>query len=111
MKVIRCYAQCLEPNLWEMYSVEFGLAARGSSFDSAKKAMQAQIDDYVAYLLKEEDPAQRKQLLARKAPLEIRLTYYAVMLLCKVQLFVKNNNNAATRMPKHIGLTLDQVIA
>lgn len=91
-KVIRCYGRQVRPDLWETFSIELGLAARGKSKTDAIASLEAQVDDYIAFA-KEEPPAQRDALLRRKAPLLQVLVYHSLVARNAIKSLFNNNSN------------------
>jgi predicted RNase H-like HicB family nuclease len=70
---LACFAYGREGE-WEAFCLDFDLAVQGQSFEQVKEALGQAIDDYVDSALAEDEPA-KSQLLARRAPLKVRLMW------------------------------------
>ena len=87
--VIHCFAQ--ENNgVWEAFSIEFGLAARGNTFHDARNNLDEQIREYIVDALVGDDKEYARQLLSRKAPLSLRMKYYRIKLQNRIYSTLKS---------------------
>ena len=72
--LVRCLAQ-RKGDLWEAFSIDFGLAAQADTLEEARQKLESQIFDYLHGIFCGDDRAFAEQLLTRKAPLPIRIKY------------------------------------
>ncbi|MGH6718143.1 MAG: hypothetical protein ACREER_02400 [Alphaproteobacteria bacterium] len=81
-RMIRCYAEG-RPGQWEAFCLDFDLAVQGKSFAEVFEGMNLAVDEYRAHVrtLPEVD---QDRLLARRAPLSLRLTFLWKALLFTV---------------------------
>lgn len=72
--IVRCFAE-RKDGQWQAFSVEFGLAVQGDSFQDVRQKLHEQLEDYVreAHTI---DAEFKEQLLARCAPLSVRVKYH-----------------------------------
>jgi len=59
---------------WEAFCLDLDLAVQGRSFDEVKDRLERAVAGYVDCALAEPEPA-RSQLLRRRAPFSVRLTW------------------------------------
>jgi hypothetical protein len=71
MATVTCFAWG-QGNEWEALCINFDIAVSGRSFHDVRQRLGEAIDDYLA-LVQHETPEERRRLLARKAPLGVRL--------------------------------------
>lgn len=81
--LLRCYAN-KEGDQWQVFCIDFNLAAQGDSFSEARIKLRNMISDYLYDALAGEDQEYADQLLQRRAPLKIRVTYYYYKLMYKL---------------------------
>jgi hypothetical protein len=60
--------------VWEAFCLDLDLAVQGTSFDDVKGQLERAVSGYVEAALAEAEPA-RSQLLNRRAPLFVRMTW------------------------------------
>lgn len=72
---VRIYGERHE-NHWALVSLDFGLAAQGTTLDDAFKRLDQQIRDYIYDATVGEDKEFGDDLLNRKAPAEFFFKYY-----------------------------------
>jgi hypothetical protein len=77
--LVRCFAEQKNGH-WQAFSLEFGLAAQGESFNEVRRKLDAMLFDYIRDALVGEDRDCAAQLLGRKAAPWIFLRYYQVRL-------------------------------
>lgn len=80
--VLRCYAVKRE-GVWSAICIDFSLAAQASSFDDAKRKLNAQIVDYVRDAMTV-DREHAAYLLQRRAPFSQLLAYRILRLRSRV---------------------------
>lgn len=73
--LLRCYAN-KEGEQWQVFCIDFGLAAQGDSFKEVESNLYAMISEYLYDALVGEDKAYAHQLLKRRAPIKQIATYY-----------------------------------
>jgi hypothetical protein len=78
---------------WEAFCLDLDLAVQGRSFDEVKDQLEHAVADYVESAMAEAEPA-RTQLLNRRAPFSVRLTWGLRFLLAA--LFRGRSANDAT---------------
>jgi hypothetical protein len=59
---------------WEAFCLDLDLAVQGRSFDEVKDLLEQVVAGYLASALAESEPT-RSQLLSRRAPFSVRLTW------------------------------------
>jgi hypothetical protein len=59
---------------WEAFGLDLDLAVQGSSFDEVRGFLDKAIHMYIGRAMEEPEPT-RTQLLSRKAPLSVRLSW------------------------------------
>lgn len=72
-RTIRCYAEG-RPGQWEAFCLDFDLAVQGRSFAEVFDAMNLAVDEYLSHVRAMPEP-DRARLLARRAPLSLRLAF------------------------------------
>ena len=90
--VLRCYAIKRE-GVWSAMCIDFSLAAQASSFDDAKRKLNAQIVDYVRDAVTI-DHEHASYLLQRRAPFSQLWTYR----LLRLRSHVMAVKNASTKL-------------
>lgn len=80
--------------VWVGTTLEFGLAAQGSSPQEVKRLLHSQLVSYVDEACNI-DRAHAEQLLSRKAPLAVYARYYAALLRLALKNLNNKNNNRA----------------
>ena len=78
MRNLLCFARGHEGS-WEALCVDYDIAVQGASFGQVQADLAAAIADYVEAAMGE-DKATSAKLLARRAPLRVRLTWIARVL-------------------------------
>jgi hypothetical protein len=73
--VVRCVAQPVGDQ-WQVFSLEFGLAAQADTFAQARKKMDGMIQGYLYDALVGEDREHALDLLTRTAPWWVFVRYY-----------------------------------
>jgi hypothetical protein len=82
-RMIRCYAAG-RPGQWEAFCLDLDLAMQGRSFAEVYEAMSLAVDEYVAHVATLPE-ADRTRLLARRAPLWLRLEFLWFALLATLR--------------------------
>jgi hypothetical protein len=62
------------PGEWEAFSLDFGLAVQGRSFEDVSKRLEEAVQAYVETAMEQPEPA-RTKLLQRTVPLRVRLVW------------------------------------
>ena len=75
MKPILCLAQGKDGD-WDAICLDLDIAVQGESFEEVSNMLSAAITSYYQDAMSEE-PAVRRRLLSRKAPLPVRFGYLA----------------------------------
>lgn len=75
--IMKCYAK-QEQGVWVAVCLDLTLATQGETYKEAKRKLEEQIIFYLEEAL--QDTAFGGQLLSRKAPLTLWLTYYFIKL-------------------------------
>ncbi len=83
MRMIRCYAEG-RPGRWEAFCLDFDLAVQGESFAEVFDDLDKAVAEYVAHVATLPEP-DRSRLLARRAPLGMRLAFVWHALLAAVR--------------------------
>lgn len=73
--IVHCLAE-RKDNVWQAFSLEFGLAAQGDSLPDVKQRLESMILCYVQDALIGEDREHARELLNRKATLSVYAKYY-----------------------------------
>ena len=73
--LVRCVAN-KDHNQWQVFSLEFGLAAQADTFAIARRKMEAMIQSYLNDALVGEDRAHAGELLSRRAPWWVFARWY-----------------------------------
>jgi hypothetical protein len=81
--MLRCYANKSDDQ-WQVFCIDFCLAAQGDSFPEARKKLESMISEYVYDALAGEDREFAEQMLNRKAPFGQFAIYYWIKLLHRV---------------------------
>ena len=77
-----CVASSRDDKVWQALCLDLDLAVQGCSLDEAKERLREAVSEYVRSADEEPEPL-RSQLLARKAPLSVRLAWGARILLSR----------------------------
>lgn len=72
-----CFAHG-RPGDWEAMCVDLDIAVQGTSFDDVKNQLDSAVRSYVEDAMAE-DAGTRQRLLARQAPLHVRLQCWATL--------------------------------
>ncbi|MBE0399007.1 hypothetical protein EI168_02645 [Halomonas sp. FME1] len=92
---VRCFIH-REEELFVAHCIDLSLAAQADSMKEAREKLDVMIKDHLQYvveLVREGDMLTAKQMLQRKSPLSVRLTYARFYLMHKVRSGVKNMGN------------------
>ena len=73
--LVRCVAN-KSADQWQVFSLEFGLAAQADTFGTARRKMESMIQSYLHDVLVGEDREHARELLARRAPWWVFAWYY-----------------------------------
>lgn len=95
--ILKCLAK-KQGNEWVVFCLDFDLAAQASTLGEAKRLLEAQIQEYVFDALAGEDSEYADQLLSRRAPLGLWVTYYLAGIAQKI-LHIKGRLRFNKRMP------------
>ena len=77
-----CVASSRDNKVWQALCLDLDLAVQASSLDEAKDRLREAVSEYVRSADEEPEPL-RSQLLARKAPLSVRVVWGARILLSR----------------------------
>lgn len=80
--VLRCYA-VQKKGAWEVFCLDFSLAAQADTLQEAKAKLEEMIKEYVFDALIGEDKEYADQLLHRSAPFSEWLKYYVALAKCR----------------------------
>lgn len=95
--ILKCLAK-QQGDEWIVFCLDFDLVAQAESLPEAKRRLEAQIQEYVFDALAGEDTEYADQLLSRKAPAKLWVSYYLAGLAQKV-LHIKSRLRFSKRMP------------
>lgn len=91
-KLVSCGARGADSH-WEAICFDLDIMVEGSSLQDAKARLKKAISIYVEQALKEEEPA-RSQLLNRKAPLSVRISWNCSFLIWSIVGIFRNRNES-----------------
>ena len=86
-RVVRCFAE-MKGEGWQAFSLEFGLAAQGESFEDVRDKLASMIQDYI-FEAAGEDRKYAPELLARRAPVWVFYRYHRALLLHRLRLHLR----------------------
>lgn len=82
---IRCYGE-QKDNQWQVFCLDFCLAAQAGTFEEARVKLEGMIHEYVYDATEGEDSEHAEYLLSRRAPIGIWAKYYLVKARIKLHL-------------------------
>jgi hypothetical protein len=82
--LVRCLIEH-KGDIWQAFTLEFGLAAQGDSEADVKARLERMIESYLHDALVGEDREHAEELMSRRATLDVRLKYYLAAAIAKIR--------------------------
>lgn len=89
--LVRCVAERVAKDQWQAFSLEFGLAAQGSTSREAQNKLESMVESYVREALTE-DRDHAEYLLNRKSGWSVYLKYYRARIASSLQFNVRGSH-------------------